>query len=112
VLAGQSNQSGALAHSPKAGVRGVTATELLATAQLARPRQQQQLPATASAPAIVIFLSDKQAAERLGVSRATLRRRVADGTVKPPVHFGKRCSRFPEHEIIELQERLMAERQP
>ena len=35
-----------------------------------------------------MLLTEKDAAARLGISSSTIRRRVADGTVPPPVKLG------------------------
>lgn len=45
------------------------------------------------------LLTDKEVAEIFKVHRATIWRRVADGTLPKPIRFGD-ISRFPQSEII------------
>jgi predicted DNA-binding transcriptional regulator AlpA len=55
------------------------------------------------------LLRDVEAAEILACSRATLWRRVADGTVPPPIKFGG-ASRWPLSEILAVVEKAKAVR--
>lgn len=55
------------------------------------------------------LLSGKEAAPRLGMSYPTFLRRVADGTIPPPLKLGA-LSRWPESEILAVIEAAKAAR--
>ena len=55
------------------------------------------------------LLRERDACSVLGISRATLWRRVKDGTIPQPVKIGG-ASRFPRSEIIHVIEVAMARR--
>lgn len=55
------------------------------------------------------LLTDKEVATILGVSRNTIWRRVADGTLPKPVRLGA-LSRFPHSEVMAALERIKAKR--
>ena len=55
------------------------------------------------------LIRDRVAADVLGCSTATFWRRVADGTIPPPVKIGG-MSRWPQSEILAVIEQAKAER--
>lgn len=55
------------------------------------------------------LLREKDACTILGISRATLWRRVKDGTIPQPVKIGG-ATRFPSSEILHVIEVAMAQR--
>lgn len=55
------------------------------------------------------LLRDREGAQMLGVSVPTFWRRVADGTISPPIKLG-RLSRWPQSEILAVIERAKAAR--
>ncbi|WP_093152398.1 helix-turn-helix transcriptional regulator [Aliiruegeria lutimaris] len=55
------------------------------------------------------FLTDREVAERLGVSKATVWRHAAAGILPRPVKLGH-SSRWPESDIAEAVDRLKAQR--
>jgi predicted DNA-binding transcriptional regulator AlpA len=55
------------------------------------------------------LLSAREAAEFLQISNATFWRRVADGTVPPPIKLGS-LSRWPQSEIADVIEQAKARR--
>lgn len=56
-----------------------------------------------------VLIQDREAAEMLGCSRATIWRRVNDGTIPQPVRFGG-LTRWPRDEIEAVIELVKAKR--
>lgn len=54
------------------------------------------------------FLKARSVCETLGISRATLYRKVVAGEIDQPVRNGVRMSRWPESSIVKYQERVKA----
>jgi predicted DNA-binding transcriptional regulator AlpA len=55
------------------------------------------------------LLNDREVAERLGVSKATVWRHAAAGLLPRPVKLGH-SSRWPESDLVEAVQRLKAQR--
>lgn len=51
------------------------------------------------APSVEVLLTDKEVANVLQVHRATIWRRVKDGTLPQPIRIGN-ITRFPQSEIV------------
>lgn len=62
-----------------------------------------------ASPPLDPLMTDKEVAAHLGVSRNTVWRRVADGTLPKPVYLGA-LARFPQSDILTALERLKAQR--
>ncbi|RHZ95342.1 AlpA family phage regulatory protein [Cereibacter sphaeroides] len=59
---------------------------------------------------MLLYLTDKQVAERYGVSRATIWRWVKTGTFPRPVTFSPGCVRWSEAEVLAWEAKRLAER--
>ena len=67
-------------------------------------KQTSQGQAFEGAQAVYPMLSDIEGAEVMGSSRSSFRRRVADGTIPPPIKIGG-LSRWPLSELLAVIER-------
>ena len=67
-------------------------------------KQTSQSQAFEGAQVVDPMLSDIEGAEVIGSSRSSFRRRVADGTIPPPVKIGG-LSRWPLSELLAVIKR-------